>query len=49
MMFIRVPVEKIAKTAGNLEEQRHLSGRDLLKNQDSVVQEVLAKLTDGVL
>jgi DNA-binding CsgD family transcriptional regulator len=49
MMFIRVPVEKITQAPGNLEEQRHLSGRDLLKSQDSVVQEVLAKLTDGVL
>lgn len=47
MMFIRVPVENLIKHQEAIGDQSDIPG--VFKNQDLVVQEALAKLTDGIL
>ncbi|MGA7932303.1 MAG: helix-turn-helix transcriptional regulator [Kovacikia sp.] len=49
MMFIRMPVENLAKIQEKNGDQPGLSGKELLKNSEMIVQEALTKLTDGVL
>jgi hypothetical protein len=49
MMFIRMPVENLSPFPEKSGDYGDLSERGLLKNQDPAVQEVLTKLTDGVL
>jgi len=49
MMFIRVPVEKLMKAHENFGDHLDAQSKELLKNQDSIVQEALTQLTDGIL
>lgn len=48
-MFLRLPVEKLLKAHENSGEPLDAASRELLKSQDSILQEVLLKLTDGIL
>jgi hypothetical protein len=49
MMFIRVPVEKLLNAHEEYGELLDASNKELLKSEDSIVQEALIKLTDGIL
>jgi predicted transcriptional regulator len=49
MMFIRVPVENLIKVQEKAGDQRDVEVQRLLKNPDPVVQEVISKITDGIL
>lgn len=49
MMFIRVPIEDIIPTGGELETKIQQSEKKFLNCLDSILQEVIAELVNGIL
>ena len=49
MMFIRVPIEDIIPTRGELEAKIKQSEKKFINCLDSILQEVITELVNGVL
>ena len=49
MLFIRVPVEKLLREQAKIGESLKLTNQEQIDIQDPVVEEVLTKLTNGIL